>query len=107
VRFGSYSFQAGGALNTVTLRLDNATNELYFNQLNYLKDILPEMGRNLKLIYTVGFYLSSWLVLRARRCRPARLVERARPLSLAAPRTSEWQARRQADRQRGKSVRTA
>jgi hypothetical protein len=55
VRFGSYSFQAGGALNTVTLRLDNATNELYFNHLNYLKDILPEMGRNLKLIYTVGF----------------------------------------------------
>ena len=53
--FGSYSFQAGGALNTVTLRLDNGTNELYFNQLNYLKDILPEMGRNFKLIYTVGF----------------------------------------------------
>ncbi len=53
--FGSYSFLAGGVLNTFTVRLDNATNELYFNHLNYLKDILPEMGRNLKVIYTVGF----------------------------------------------------
>ena len=53
--FGSYSFVTGGVTNTVTVRLDNATNELYFNHLNYLKDILPEMGRNLKVIYTVGF----------------------------------------------------
>ena len=53
--YGSYSFQTGAATNTVTLRVDNATNELYFNHLNYLKSVLPEMGRNVKLIYTVGF----------------------------------------------------
>lgn len=53
--YGSYSFQTGGATNTVTLRVDNATNELYYNHLNYLKSVLPEMGRNVKLVYSVGF----------------------------------------------------
>jgi iron complex outermembrane receptor protein len=53
--FGSYSFAAAGLTNTITARLDNATNERYFNHLNYLKSILPEMGRNFKLIYTVTF----------------------------------------------------
>ena len=53
--YGSYSFQAGAATNTITLRVDNATNELYYNHLNYLKSVLPEMGRNVKLVYTVGF----------------------------------------------------
>ncbi len=53
--YGSYSFLTRGVTNTVTVRLDNATNELYFNHLNYLKSVLPEMGRNLKVIYTVGF----------------------------------------------------
>jgi iron complex outermembrane receptor protein len=53
--YGSYSFVAGGVTNTITARLDNATNELYRNHLNYLKDVLPEMGRNFKLVYSVGF----------------------------------------------------
>ena len=53
--FGAYSFTSGRVTNTVTARLDNATNKLYLNHLNYLKDVLPEMGRNFKLIYTVGF----------------------------------------------------
>jgi len=53
--FSSYSFQGGGTVNTITARLDNATNELYRNHLNYLKDLLPEMGRTFKLVYTVGF----------------------------------------------------
>lgn len=53
--FGSYSFQGGGALNTITARLDNATNELYRNHLNYLKDVLPERGRTLKVLYSVSF----------------------------------------------------
>ena len=41
--------------NTITARLDNATNETYRNHLNYLKDVLPEMGRNFKLVYSVSF----------------------------------------------------
>ncbi len=53
--FGSYSFATRGVTNTITLRLDNATNELYRNHLNYLKDVLPEIGRNLKVVYSVGF----------------------------------------------------
>lgn len=53
--YGSYSFVAGGVTNTVTARLDNAGNKRYFNHLNLLKDVLPEMGRNFKLVYTVSF----------------------------------------------------
>jgi iron complex outermembrane receptor protein len=53
--FGSYSLVAGGATHTITARLDNATDELYRNHLNYLKDLLPEMGRNFKLVYSVAF----------------------------------------------------
>jgi iron complex outermembrane recepter protein len=53
--YTSYSFAAGGVINTLTARLDNATNTLYRNHLNYLKDVLPEMGRNFKLVYSVGF----------------------------------------------------
>jgi iron complex outermembrane receptor protein len=53
--FAAYSFQAGAALNTVTLRLDNATDTLYRNHLSYIKDLVPEMGRNLKVVYSVGF----------------------------------------------------
>jgi iron complex outermembrane recepter protein len=53
--FASYSFQGGGVLNTITARLDNATNELYRNHLNYLKDVLPERGRTFKVLYNVSF----------------------------------------------------
>jgi iron complex outermembrane receptor protein len=53
--YGSYSFVRGRVTNTVTARLDNATNEVYRNHLNYLKDVLPEMGRNFKLVYSVSF----------------------------------------------------
>ena len=53
--YGSYSFVGGGVTNTITARLDNATNRLYRNHLNYLKDLLPEIGRNFKLVYSVSF----------------------------------------------------
>ena len=53
--FASYSFQKNGLLNTITARLDNATNEEYRNHLNYLKDVLPEAGRSFKVVYAVGF----------------------------------------------------
>jgi iron complex outermembrane receptor protein len=53
--YGSYSFVAAGVTNTITARLDNATNERYRNHLNYLKDLLPEMGRNFKVVYSVSF----------------------------------------------------
>ena len=53
--FASYSFVTSGATSTITARLDNATNELYHNHLNFLKDFVPEIGRNFKLLYSVKF----------------------------------------------------
>jgi iron complex outermembrane receptor protein len=53
--FTSYSFNAGGAVNTITARLDNATDELYRNHLSLIKHLVPEMGRNFKLLYNVRF----------------------------------------------------
>jgi iron complex outermembrane receptor protein len=53
--YGSYSFATGGAVSTITLRLDNATNELYRNHLSLIKDVVPEMGRNFKVVYGVRF----------------------------------------------------
>jgi iron complex outermembrane receptor protein len=53
--FTSYSFTAGGAVSTITARLDNATNELYRNHLSLIKQLVPEMGRNFKLLYNVRF----------------------------------------------------
>ena len=53
--FASYSVARGQTLHTFTARLDNATNELYRNHLSYIKDYVPEMGRNFRLIYAVRF----------------------------------------------------
>jgi iron complex outermembrane recepter protein len=53
--FASYSFGSGRAVNTITARLDNATDALYHNHLNYLKDLIPEMGRNFAVVYGVRF----------------------------------------------------
>jgi iron complex outermembrane recepter protein len=52
--FAAYSFGTK-ATNTITARLDNATNELYHNHLNYLKDLAPEVGRNFRLLYSLKF----------------------------------------------------
>jgi iron complex outermembrane recepter protein len=53
--FGAYSFGSGQQVNTITARLDNATNELYRNHLSYIKDVAPEMGRNFRLLYSLKF----------------------------------------------------
>jgi iron complex outermembrane receptor protein len=53
--FAAYSFQHGNVVNTITARLDNATDKLYRNHLSLIKDFVPEMGRNFKLIYSVKF----------------------------------------------------
>jgi iron complex outermembrane receptor protein len=52
--FGAYSF-GGRVVNTITARLDNATNELYRNHLSLIKDQAPEMKRGFKLLYNVSF----------------------------------------------------
>jgi iron complex outermembrane receptor protein len=53
--YGAYSFGSGKVTNTITARLDNATNELYLNHLSLIKDLAAEMGRNFKLLYNVKF----------------------------------------------------
>jgi iron complex outermembrane receptor protein len=53
--FTAYSFQTGAAVSTITARLDNATDELYRNHLSLIKELVPEMGRNFKLLYNVRF----------------------------------------------------
>jgi iron complex outermembrane receptor protein len=53
--YSSYSFARGTVLHTITARLDNATNELYRNHLSLIKDVVPELGRNFKLVYGVRF----------------------------------------------------
>lgn len=53
--FASYSFMTGKSTNTITARLDNATDALYRNHLNYLKDFAPENGANFRVVYSVKF----------------------------------------------------
>jgi iron complex outermembrane receptor protein len=53
--FGSYSIARAGGVHTFTVRLDNATNELYRNHLSFVKDDVPEIGRNFKVVYSVQF----------------------------------------------------
>jgi iron complex outermembrane receptor protein len=53
--FASYAFGQGSVAHTITARLDNATNELYRNHLSLIKDLVPEIGRNFKLLYNVRF----------------------------------------------------
>jgi len=53
--FASYSFNTSGAVSTITARLDNATNELYRNHLSLIRHLVPEMGRNFRLLYNVRF----------------------------------------------------
>jgi iron complex outermembrane receptor protein len=52
---GSYQLTTGNAVHTVTLRLDSIGDELYRNHLSYIKDLAPEVGRSIKLVYGVRF----------------------------------------------------
>src|SRR5262245_28226670 len=53
--FASYTFASGKTASTITARLDSATDVLYRNHLNFLKDLAPEMGRNFSVVYNVKF----------------------------------------------------
>ena len=53
--FASYSFGQGQVAHTVTARVDNVTDELHRNHLSLIKDLAPETGRNVKLLYNVKF----------------------------------------------------
>jgi iron complex outermembrane receptor protein len=53
--FAAYSFGSGRTVQTITARVDNVTNEDYRNHLSLIKDLVPEMGRSLKVLYNVRF----------------------------------------------------
>ncbi len=53
--FASYSFASGRALSTITARVDNLNDTLYRNHLSLIKDVVPEMGRNFKVLYNLKF----------------------------------------------------
>ena len=42
-------------LHAIVFAVDNATNTVYRNHLNRVKDLMPEPGRNLRLLYQVYF----------------------------------------------------
>ena len=50
-----YYVQWGGRLHTFALTLENATDAVYRNHLNRVKEILPEPGRNLRLLHKIFF----------------------------------------------------
>ncbi len=50
-----YYAQWGGRLHTFALTLENATDAVYRNHLNRVKEILPEPGRNLRLLHKIFF----------------------------------------------------
>jgi iron complex outermembrane receptor protein len=51
----TYTLQSNRAVQTITARLDNATDTSYRNHLNFLKDVVPEIGRAFRLVYAVKF----------------------------------------------------
>lgn len=53
--FGAYSFATGRTVSTVSVRIDNAADRLYRNHLSYIKDLVPEIGRNFRVVYGVTF----------------------------------------------------
>jgi iron complex outermembrane receptor protein len=46
---------SGGRLHTVTLRVDNVADRTYRDHLSRIKDIMPEPGRNVSLLYRLTF----------------------------------------------------
>jgi iron complex outermembrane receptor protein len=53
--FMSHSFQVEALTHTLTLRMENITNELYRNHLSLIKEFVPEMGRNVRMVYNLKF----------------------------------------------------
>jgi iron complex outermembrane receptor protein len=54
---GTYSVAQGAHLaHVLTFSLHNVTDRLYRNHLSYIKDLAPEMGRGVRVGYTVRFF---------------------------------------------------
>ncbi|HEX6981622.1 MAG TPA: TonB-dependent receptor [Balneolaceae bacterium] len=53
--FAQYRFQSGGLLHTIALNATNIFNTTYRNHLSRIKEIIPEPGRSVSLLYRVYF----------------------------------------------------
>jgi iron complex outermembrane receptor protein len=53
---GSYLFTRGHAAHIVSFNFFNAGDTLYRNHLSFIKDFAPEMGRGLRVTYTLRFF---------------------------------------------------
>lgn len=53
---GSYLFTHGHAAHIVSFNFFNAGDTLYRNHLSFIKDFAPEMGRGLRVTYTLRFF---------------------------------------------------
>ncbi len=52
---GQYRIQRGQFLHTLSLRADNLLDNKYYNHLSRIKELMPEPGRNISLLYRVYF----------------------------------------------------
>lgn len=52
----SYTLTRGHTLHTINVTTFNLGNRLYRNHLNFVKDIAPEMGRGVRVAYTIRLF---------------------------------------------------
>lgn len=50
-----FRFNTGNVMHTISLNANNLFNEEYYNHLSQVKDLFPEPGRNINLLYRVYF----------------------------------------------------
>lgn len=53
--FAQYRFSTSRLLHTISLNANNVFNEEYYNHLSLIKDLRPEPGRNISLLYRLYF----------------------------------------------------
>lgn len=53
--FAQYKFRTGHTLHTISLKAKNILNETYRSHLSHIKEIMPEPGRNIMLLYRIYF----------------------------------------------------
>lgn len=53
---GSYVLPAKHSAHIFSVTANNLTDRLFFNHISFIKDISPEIGRNVKFSYTVRFF---------------------------------------------------
>ena len=52
----SYTIAQQHAAQTISVNAFNLNDKLYFNHLSFIKDFAPEIGRGVRLVYTIRFF---------------------------------------------------